>query len=185
MSAFYNCTGLEKLVINNQFLQLDDQAFALTHLSLVSFKGLNNIRCGSDVFPANLNLELSPDYKDQEFCGIEVKKQEIDTSDSDVKASSDIYPDLVTTSDIYPDLVTKSDNNPDLVTTSDQNETPEIDSNPTPKSKKLSKSTIAVIVISCVFVLVVIAFIVAIIFLLRRINNNYNVSDNELSIATQ
>ena len=72
------------------------------------------------------------------------------------------------------------------MTSSDQETKPEIDSNPGSKSNKLSKSTIAVIVISCIFVIVVIAFVVIIVLLLKnRIGSKRPAADieNEMSFT--
>lgn len=66
--AFYNCTGFDKLVINNQKASFDDQAFASTRLSLVSFNELNEFICRSEVFPSNQKIEVPSGYKNKEFC---------------------------------------------------------------------------------------------------------------------
>lgn len=176
-------------MIPNQFIQIDDhQAFASTQLSLVSFKGLSNIHCGSEVFPSNIKDELPPNYQQIEFCGIKVEKPDFISSDPELVITSDQEPDLETSSDQEISLMSSSNQNPDSVSSLKQEPTQEIESNPNKKSsKKLSKSTIAVIVVSCFFAVAVIVFVVIIVIQIyqsmKRINSNSNISEHELSIA--
>ncbi|KAK8900142.1 hypothetical protein M9Y10_002465 [Tritrichomonas musculus] len=96
-------------LITNQFIQIDDhQAFASTQLSLVSFKGLSNIHCGSEVFSSSIKVELPPNYQQAEFCGIKVEKPDFISSDSELVITSDQEPGLEISSDQEISLMSSS-----------------------------------------------------------------------------